>query len=143
MAESLGGGGVAHLHESLVGVVFRRQDRNRRLVPVHASESDDASGYLYHTVSDTITGGSCDLSPLKKRFYEPGPLAKLITDEVFRAACWMEWGSGAPIRVVEGVNRGGELGWPRPTKGSIATRYWPAPELSRHGTERAKKAKYG
>jgi len=46
----------------LVGVIFRRQDRDRRVVPVHASESDDAAGYLYHPVSDTIKNGNCGLS---------------------------------------------------------------------------------
>ena len=53
MAEPLGGCGPAHLYESLVGVVFGRQDRDRRLVPVHASESDDVAGHPYHPVSET------------------------------------------------------------------------------------------
>src|SRR5438093_573227 len=64
MAEPLGGCGPAHLYESLVGVVFRRQDRDRRVVPIHASESDDAAGYLYHPLSDKIKSGSCDPSRL-------------------------------------------------------------------------------
>src|SRR5207244_6881498 len=64
MAEPLGGCGPAHLYESLVEVVFRRQDCDRRVVPIHASESDDAAGYLYHPLSDKIKSGSCDPSRL-------------------------------------------------------------------------------
>jgi len=69
MAEPLGGGGPAHLYESLVAIIFRCQDRDRRLAPVYPSESDDAVGYLYHPVSDTINGDSCEIKHLKKRLY--------------------------------------------------------------------------
>lgn len=47
-----------------MGVVFRRQDRDRRVVPVHASESDDSAGRLNHPVSDTIKSGNHDLRRL-------------------------------------------------------------------------------
>ena len=67
MAEPLGGSALAHLYESLVGVVFRRQDRDRRVVPVHASKSDDAAGYLCHSVSAKIKSGSRDPSRLNSR----------------------------------------------------------------------------
>jgi hypothetical protein len=47
-----------------VGIVFRRKECDRGLVPVHASESDDAVGYLYHPLSDTTKDGNCKVSRL-------------------------------------------------------------------------------
>jgi hypothetical protein len=74
MAEPLGSCGSAHLYESLVGVVFRRQDRDRRVVPVHASESDNAAGYCYHSISDTTKSDNCYLSRLTKSYETTSPV---------------------------------------------------------------------
>ena len=74
MAEPLGGCGPAHLYESLVGVVFRRHDRDRRLVPVRPLDSDDAVRYLYHSVSDTIKSGNCGLSRLINSYETKSPV---------------------------------------------------------------------
>jgi hypothetical protein len=57
-----------------VGVVFRRQDRDRRVVPVHASESDDAAGHLYHSVSNTIKSGNCGLSRVTSSYETKSPV---------------------------------------------------------------------
>ena len=76
MAEPLGG------HESLLGIVFRRQECDRRLVPVHASESDDAVGYLYHPLSDTLRGGNCNVSRLTNPT-KPSLLSKPVIELVF------------------------------------------------------------
>ena len=46
----------------------------RDRVPVHASESDDAAGHLYHSVSNTIKSGNCGLSRVTSSYETKSPV---------------------------------------------------------------------
>jgi len=57
MAKPVGGRGIAHLHESLVGAVFYCQKRDGRMAPFYASEPRDAVGYHHHAFLETSQSG--------------------------------------------------------------------------------------
>jgi hypothetical protein len=52
MAEPVGRHCTAHLHESLVGLVFRRKERHWRLVAVRPTNNDDTACDIRYPLLD-------------------------------------------------------------------------------------------
>ena len=58
VADSVGSCGTAHLHESVVGVVFGLEERRRRMVSLRAPNYHDPSCDIGHRLFHTVANDS-------------------------------------------------------------------------------------